>query len=67
MGATTAVNTSSQRYGRCSDCAEIKHLTAEGVMLAHNHYRAEGTSLAVTRCPGSGRRPDGPEPGGITP
>jgi hypothetical protein len=44
-------------YGRCSDCNEIKHVTADGIVAEHNQYDSEGTAVAVVRCPGSGREP----------
>lgn len=42
-------------YGRCSDCKELKHVMADGTVAKHNAYNAEGMSVAVVRCPGSGR------------
>jgi hypothetical protein len=43
-------------YGRCSGCHELKHVIAGGV-VDHNGYDTDGTSVAVVRCPGSGRPP----------
>jgi len=51
------VDTSGSRYGRCADCKEIKQLNVDGLLQEHNRYQANGTSVAVARCPGSGRRP----------
>jgi hypothetical protein len=42
-------------YGRCSGCREIKHVAADGTVDDHNRYDSEGTSVAIVRCPGSGR------------
>jgi hypothetical protein len=47
----------TSRYARCADCDEIKGLAADGMLHDHNRFRADGTSVAVARCPGSGRRP----------
>ncbi len=44
-------------YGRCAGCAEIKQVTPDGVVQVHNGYRADGTTVAVLRCPGSGEPP----------
>jgi hypothetical protein len=44
-------------YGRCSGCNELKHVIAGGTAAEHNGYDADGTSVAVVRCPGSGRPP----------
>jgi hypothetical protein len=43
-------------YGRCSGCHELKHV-AGGTVTNHNGYDTDGTSVAVVRCPGSGRPP----------
>jgi hypothetical protein len=44
-------------YGRCSGCNELKHVIAGGTVAEHNGYITDGTSVAVVRCPGSGRPP----------
>jgi hypothetical protein len=62
MGTWAAVDTPRARYARCSGCAEIKDLTPDGLLRDHNRYRADGTSVEVERCPGSGRRPQEAEP-----
>ena len=43
-------------YGRCSVCHELKHVITGGI-VDHNGYDTDGTSVAVVRCPGSGRPP----------
>ncbi len=50
----------TSRYARCADCDEIKPLAADGVLHAHNRFRADGTAVAAARCPGSDRRPRDP-------
>ena len=65
MGTSVAVNTSRDRYARCAGCGEIKDLGPDGLLRAHNRYLvngANGTSVEVARCPGSGRRPQDAEP-----
>jgi hypothetical protein len=54
-GIHFAMDTSGVTYGRCSGCKEIKHLRADGTIADHNGCDTEGTSVAVIRCPGSGR------------
>jgi hypothetical protein len=44
-------------YGRCSGCKELKHVMAGGTVAEHNGYVTHRTSIAVVRCPGSGRPP----------
>jgi hypothetical protein len=51
------MNTIGAIYGRCSGCSELKHVTADATVADHNGYDTEGTSVAVVRCPGSGRPP----------
>ena len=51
------MNTTRAIYGRCSGCNELKHMTADATVADHNGYDTEGTSVAVVRCPGSGRPP----------
>ena len=50
------MDTSHVEYGRCADCGEIKQITDDGLLQAHNRYDANGTAVTVSRCPGSGRR-----------
>jgi hypothetical protein len=57
MGIRPHVDTSGVSYGRCSGCEEIKHVRADGTVADHNGYDTQGTSVAVIRCPGSGRPP----------
>ena len=52
-----AMETSGVDYGRCSGCNELKHVIAGGIVAEHNGYDTDGTSVAVVRCPGSGRPP----------
>jgi hypothetical protein len=61
------VDTSRARYVRCTGCNEIKDLTPDGLLRAHNRYRANGTSVTVQRCPGSGLRPSDSEPTVVRP
>jgi hypothetical protein len=56
-----AMETPGVDYGRCSDCKELKHVTADGTVADHNGYDIDGTSVVVIRCPGSGRPPVGAE------
>jgi hypothetical protein len=49
--------TSAARYGWCGGWDEIKNVTADGVVQAHNHYRSSGTTVVALRCPGSGSSP----------
>jgi hypothetical protein len=51
------MNTSEVGYGRCSGCNQVKHVMADGTVALHNGYDTEGMSVAVVRCPGSGRPP----------
>jgi len=51
------MDTADVYYGRCSGCNELKHVKAGGTMAEHNGYDTDGTSVAVVRCPGSGRPP----------
>ena len=57
MGIPSSMDTPGAGYGRCSACNEIKYVMADGTVAAHNQYHSEGTSVAVVRCPGSGREP----------
>jgi hypothetical protein len=62
MGTSSFMDTPDARYARCAGCAEIKDLTADGLLRDHNRYSADGTSIKVARCSGSGRRPQEAEP-----
>jgi hypothetical protein len=42
-------------YSRCAYCGEIKQVTDDGLLQAHNRYQADGTSVETGRCPGSDR------------
>ena len=53
----SVMDTSDVGYGRCGGCNELKHVTAGGTVAEHNGYDTDGTSVAVVRCPGSGRPP----------
>ncbi len=53
----TADDTVTPGYGRCPDCREIKQVTTDGAVQAHNAYHADGTNTVVLRCPGSDTRP----------
>jgi hypothetical protein len=55
------VTTDNAGYGRCSSCDEIKRIAADGTVHEHNRYDGQGTSVAVIRCPGSGRPPLNPD------
>lgn len=54
---TETHSTTTSGYGRCAGCDEIKQVTPEGVMQAHNSYRVDGTTVVTLRCPGSGAPP----------
>jgi hypothetical protein len=54
--STSVMETLDVDYGRCSGCHELKHV-AGGIVAEHNGYDTDGTSVAVVRCPGSGRPP----------
>jgi hypothetical protein len=65
MGTSVAVDTPRARYARCAGCGEIKDLGPDGLLRDHNRYRvngANGTSVEVALCPGSGRHPQDAEP-----
>ena len=51
------MDTPDVEYGRCSGCNELKHVIAGRTVAEHNGYDTEGASVAVVRCPGSGRPP----------
>ena len=50
------MDSSHGAYDRCAGCGEIKRITDDGLLQAHNRYRAEGTSVTVSRCPGAERQ-----------
>jgi hypothetical protein len=52
-----AMGTPDGGYRRCSGCNEIKRVAADGIVDEHNRYDGAGTSVAILRCPGSGRPP----------
>ena len=55
--STSLMDTPDVDYGRCSGCHELKHVMAGATVAEHNGYDADGTSVAVVRCTGSGRPP----------
>ena len=59
---TETHSTTTPGYGRCAGCDEIKQVTPDGVVQAHNGYRVDGSTVITLRCPGSGARPADLEP-----
>jgi hypothetical protein len=49
------MDTHHPNYSRCAHCGEIKQVTDDGLLQAHNRYQADGTAVETARCPGSDR------------